>query len=267
MGRCFYRIVSSSSLAPCCNFDIVLLQPRVALCNAVKCRQFRSNQLTANIAEQSVHFPSCSRPEQESDMNPNPNDSDPANRSDAEPDDRPGEAFPPFDDPAHSSKPATPPPTDMATHRGPPKDTQYADHPDFSQDAAENKLPSGGIGNSERVDDVNEKTRHSDGQNPSPSAAASPDPQKLGAGPAVAEHSKDAWEEPLRSKDDPAERSPNGAPGTSDQLPRWEGPPANRPRGYLPAVDDPENDRDAAGENLADPDKSDLGDALKTRGD
>lgn len=56
-----------------------------------------------------------------------------------------------------------------------------------------------------------------------------------------------------------------GAPGTIDQKPRWEGPPENRPRGYLPAVDDPATRRDAAGENLADPVRHDLGDAGKHR--
>lgn len=60
--------------------------------------------------------------------------------------------------------------------------------------------------------------------------------------------------------------SKNGVPGTTDQKPRWEGPPENRPRGYLPARDDPSVSRDAAGENLKDPDKHDLGDALKTGG-
>lgn len=59
----------------------------------------------------------------------------------------------------------------------------------------------------------------------------------------------------------------NGPPGTSDQKPRWEGPPENRPRGYLPAEDDPAEDRDAAGENLKDPEKRTLGDAFKQRGD
>jgi hypothetical protein len=54
-------------------------------------------------------------------------------------------------------------------------------------------------------------------------------------------------------------------PGTTDQLPRWEGPPENRPRGYLPAIDDPARDRDAAGESLRDPAKSDLSDAFKTK--
>ena len=65
------------------------------------------------------------------------------------------------------------------------------------------------------------------------------------------------------SKDKPRE----GTPGPTDQRPRWEGPPENRPKGYLPATDDPENDRDAAGENLKDPDRSDLSDALKTKRD
>ena len=56
----------------------------------------------------------------------------------------------------------------------------------------------------------------------------------------------------------------DGAPGTTDQSPRWEGPEENRPRGYLPAQDDPSTARDAAGENLSDPEKSDLSDAFKT---
>jgi len=56
-----------------------------------------------------------------------------------------------------------------------------------------------------------------------------------------------------------------GAPGTTDQKPRWEGPPENRPSGYLPAEDDPSIDRDAAGENLQDPDRSDLSDAVTTK--
>lgn len=60
--------------------------------------------------------------------------------------------------------------------------------------------------------------------------------------------------------------NPQGDAGTSDQKPRWEGPPENRPRGYLPAKDNPEKDRDAAGENLKDPEKRDLGDALKKKG-
>ena len=58
--------------------------------------------------------------------------------------------------------------------------------------------------------------------------------------------------------------SPPGSEGTTDQSPRWEGPPELRPPGYLPALDDPAVDRDAAGENLADPDKSSLADMFAT---
>jgi len=57
----------------------------------------------------------------------------------------------------------------------------------------------------------------------------------------------------------------DGAPGTTEQSPRWEGPEENRPRGYLPAKDDPEVDRDAVGENLRDPRKRDVSDGMKTR--
>jgi hypothetical protein len=44
--------------------------------------------------------------------------------------------------------------------------------------------------------------------------------------------------------------------GTTDEKPRWEGPKENRPRGYLAAKDDPDRDRDAAGENNSDPDRN-----------
>lgn len=39
-----------------------------------------------------------------------------------------------------------------------------------------------------------------------------------------------------------------------------------RPRGYLPAKDDPERDRDAVGENLKDPHRGKVSDAGKTKG-
>ncbi|WP_246723763.1 hypothetical protein [Rhizobium sp. ARZ01] len=58
----------------------------------------------------------------------------------------------------------------------------------------------------------------------------------------------------------------DGAPGTTDQSPRWEGPEETRPRGYLPAKDDPDVDRDAVGENNQDPERSRPSDALKHRG-
>ncbi len=58
-----------------------------------------------------------------------------------------------------------------------------------------------------------------------------------------------------------------GPPGTTDQSPRWEGPEATRPRGYMPATDDPDRDRDAAGETNADPSREKLRDAGKTADD
>lgn len=58
-----------------------------------------------------------------------------------------------------------------------------------------------------------------------------------------------------------------GTAGTTDQSPRWEGPQGSRPRGYMPATDDPEVDRDAVGENLQDPRRKNLGDAGKVKGD
>ena len=55
--------------------------------------------------------------------------------------------------------------------------------------------------------------------------------------------------------------------GTTEQSPRWEGPEDTRPRGYLPAKDDPDVDRDAVGENLQDPRKRNVYDGMKTRDD
>lgn len=74
---------------------------------------------------------------------------------------------------------------------------------------------------------------------------------------------QDATELPASSGD----QAEDPIAGTSAQKPRWEGPAENRPRGYLPAKDNPEEDRDAAGENLKDPERKDLGDALKKRSD
>lgn len=83
----------------------------------------------------------------------------------------PGETFPPFDDPAFSSKAPSSPPADDVSNRGfQGEDPIFAGHPDFSQDAAKNKPPKSGVGNSEAIDDVNEETRHSDGQNPTRSS-------------------------------------------------------------------------------------------------
>ncbi|ADY67893.1 hypothetical protein ACQZ63_25665 [Agrobacterium sp. CG160-95] len=58
-----------------------------------------------------------------------------------------------------------------------------------------------------------------------------------------------------------------GAPGTTVQSPRWEGPQDTRPAGYMPAKDDPEVDRDSVGENLGNPCRKNLGDAGKVKGD
>jgi hypothetical protein len=57
----------------------------------------------------------------------------------------------------------------------------------------------------------------------------------------------------------------DGEPGTTDQWPRWEGPPETRPRGFLPAKDDPSKAPDAAGETLANPDRDEATDVAKTR--
>lgn len=57
----------------------------------------------------------------------------------------------------------------------------------------------------------------------------------------------------------------NGKPGTTDQKPRWEGPAETRPRGYLPPLDNPNEDEDAAGETLKNPDRDDATDLVKKR--
>lgn len=64
---------------------------------------------------------------------------------------------------------------------------------DFSQDAAENKKPKGGTGLSRPPGEVDDRTHQSDGQNPSRGKGSSPATQKTaGAGPAIADRSKDA---------------------------------------------------------------------------
>ncbi|MBB3318267.1 MULTISPECIES: hypothetical protein [unclassified Rhizobium] len=59
----------------------------------------------------------------------------------------------------------------------------------------------------------------------------------------------------------------DGTPGTTDQSPRWEGPRENKPRGYLPAKDDPDKTPDSQGETNANPRVKNLSDGLKQRGD
>jgi hypothetical protein len=68
---------------------------------------------------------------------------------------------------------------------------------------------------------------------------------------------------PSRHAPEPARR--DAAPGTSEERPRWEGPPETRPRGYDPATDDPDRTPDAAGETNAEPSRENLGDVTKTR--
>lgn len=64
---------------------------------------------------------------------------------------------------------------------------------EFSQDAAGNNPPDAGGGLARPVGEVEDTTHQSDGQNSSCRPTPSPATQKTsGAGPAVAEHSKDA---------------------------------------------------------------------------
>jgi hypothetical protein len=63
----------------------------------------------------------------------------------------------------------------------------------FSQDAAENEKPNQGMGLTRRQGEVEDKTHQSDGRDPPRQATPSPATEKSsGAGPATAEHSKDA---------------------------------------------------------------------------
>jgi len=73
-----------------------------------------------------------------------------------------------------------------------PAKTDADANEDFSQAAAENRKPKGGVGLTEPDGDANEKTRHYDGQNPGRPANSPATEQVSGAGPAMAQHSKDA---------------------------------------------------------------------------
>jgi hypothetical protein len=59
----------------------------------------------------------------------------------------------------------------------------------------------------------------------------------------------------------------DGAPGRTDQSPRWEGPQENRPGSYMPAKDDPDKVRDANGESNSDPEVKKVSDGLKQKGE
>ena len=108
---------------------------------------------------------------------------------------RPDESFPPFDDPANSPGPAGSPVQETAPEPArKPQDPIYiyAGHPEFSQDAAKNAPPPSGLGNSERVDDANEKTRHSEGQNPPGASTQNPDVSREDLETAIDKHTKSA---------------------------------------------------------------------------
>ena|SRR5690349_4435847 len=63
----------------------------------------------------------------------------------------------------------------------------------FSQDAAENEKPREGMGLTRRQGEVEDKTHQSEGRNPPRQPTPSPATEKTsGAGPSMAEHSKDA---------------------------------------------------------------------------
>jgi hypothetical protein len=63
---------------------------------------------------------------------------------------------------------------------------------DFSQNAATNKKPQDGMGLTKPVGETNEKTRQSDGKNTKRSTPSPSTEKASGAGPAIAERSKDA---------------------------------------------------------------------------
>jgi hypothetical protein len=73
-----------------------------------------------------------------------------------------------------------------------PAKTDADANDDFAQHAATNRKPKDGVGLTERLDDANEKTRHYDGQNPGMRTPSPATEKVAGAGPALAEHSKDA---------------------------------------------------------------------------
>lgn len=82
----------------------------------------------------------------------------------------PAGSLPPFTDPAFSSKPATGAvQPDAPTYTAPPRDTEFAGHPDFSEDAARNRPPEG-MGLTEGVDEVEGKTGKSEGVDEKPAS-------------------------------------------------------------------------------------------------
>ncbi|TPK60672.1 hypothetical protein FJ930_28455 [Mesorhizobium sp. B2-4-15] len=74
-----------------------------------------------------------------------------------------------------------------------PANTDADPSDQFSQDAAGNKKPASGMGLTRPTGQVEDETHQSDGQNPRRQPTPSPATEKTsGAGPSIAEHSKDA---------------------------------------------------------------------------
>jgi hypothetical protein len=59
----------------------------------------------------------------------------------------------------------------------------------------------------------------------------------------------------------------NGAPGRTDQSPRWEGPQENTPRGFMQAKDNLDRDQDANRESNSDREVKKVSDAFRTKDD
>jgi hypothetical protein len=99
--------------------------------------------------------------------------------------------------------------------REPVAKTQPDANEEAPQNAAANKLPPALFDNSEGADDVDGKNPHSDGHSPPIEGSPSPSTEQVaGAGPAIAERSKDAHAAVLN-------RQP-GAYVEDDPLPRIE---------------------------------------------
>ena len=88
--------------------------------------------------------------------------------------------------------------------RRPVEKTQPDENDNVSQDAATNKRPPFRFGNSIAKEDVNEKTRHSDGRNPSWRATVDSTPERAsGSGPVGGTHPRQAGAPATDSDPDP----------------------------------------------------------------
>lgn len=106
------------------------------------------------IVERQLHTDEQRRDEQDGSRTSGPPDAE-----------HPAGSLPPFTDPAFSSKPATPAVLpDAPDYSPPPKDTEFAGHPEFSQDAAKNEPPDG-MGLTEAMDEGEGSAGKSEGVN------------------------------------------------------------------------------------------------------